>query len=664
MDSLDSLLYTLFTSFPRDTEWTKKFKSVIADIKGENVSAEAIDELLLRQDDPMKPFSLESLELIVHDKYLKGNIFGRIRKYYGISTEGIPVRLLLVEKKSGTGVVRTVLCEGHLTETKVFESDFKKAFEKAYQHSIAIETNGLFRISKYCSLNLLDEINGADNPSIVGESAYLSFLIPLLAHDRDRELPTLVAYSGSLPDAEGNVQKVSHIVKKCKAAYKRGIKYVFVHEENIQELDGEENIPQIIQYDSGTYMQVERQIFDYMDSKIIPYEDYIYRNSSPLSQLKEYRENALRTIIKLSEEILDRNVMADVFQKAKELNKRVTKRGIEDIEFQIEYHLLVCDYYNHKGIGRDDPESDDSYKFLEEIKHEYPEHYARAINKRAVGYHDVFCPEEAKKQLDAVLENKERDGLTNTTIGKIYGTMGQGYAYMGESVLAEKYLRKSYDTLDDKEKNIQRTLNYLVHLAADTKNFKLWQDILKKDPCLEKPCPTLNVDIYGLHINVKGVYVFGTFDEKKRMSDILENEHYWKSEDGTYRATVMQATGLLNSALYEETGDECYRVRAVRFFEKAYELFSVCDGLLNDNLQACAKGYLALLNEDEELAGYTIEYLRDAINKYDVKLRSAEFDSSKIWNEMREMCSSSYDDIPALERISYYTKLIRKFQWW
>ena len=666
---LSELLFSLLTTFPRNSEWTNIFNHVISDIKTDSTTSEDIEKLLGRTN-PMEPVCLETLESMVKNEYFAKPVFGSVRRYYGDCDDGgMPVRLLLVSKnaKKDYGLMLTAMLGDNCSDTDcIFTKTFKMTFEKAYRDATDIETKGLFRVTRYCSIELLWNNECLANACIDGESAYLSFLISILAHNKGYRLPTLVAFSGGLPTKSGRISKVGHIAEKCKVAYKRGIRYVFVHEHNIEELESVEDIPKVIKYNIGTPEEVQRQIFQNMDQEIVPYESYLSASHLAFTQLKKEREKALKRITALSKDILDRKSMDTVFEEAKALNRELTRRGIEDIEFEIEYHLLVCDYYNHKGYGQDAPESKSSYKFLEKNRDNYPEPYARAVNKRAVGYHDVFCPEEAEKQIKNVLEGADKTSLSSITIGKICGTRGQGFAFMKNHDLAEQHLKKSQAILGEgEEKDKKRTLNYLLHLAADTNDTKLWKEILDEDICMGTFCPSLNVSIYDLHVIIKAAYVFGNLEEKKQLSDILLREDYWCSEDETYQATVEQLAGLLNISLYNDTQDEQYKTQAISFLEKAGKTFSTCEGLLNACLYISVNGYLALLMESEEMAEEAIKQLRKIVtDKYNLKLRSVEFTSSDIWNTIKEICSSSYEDIPFLKRIECYTDIIRVFQWW
>lgn len=660
---LDNLLYLLFTTFPRDENWEKKFKVVFSDIKKKNITTKNIEEFLKSNSDPMEPICLEALEQLVHDNYENPNAFGMIRKYYGGSEDGLPVRLSFIQDKDDRGVMLTAIIEDNLSMEKPqhFDSSFERAFKVAHADAASIVTKGAFKPTRYCSQYLL--INQAQStklPGIKGTSAYLSYLIPLLAHNKGEKLPTRVLFTGACPDQNGNVQKVAGINEKCKAAYRRGMKYVFVHEDNFDELESREGIPEVIQYYNGTPEEVSDQIFEYMKEHIIPVEHpYIADKHFAFTQLMEDRDKAIDDILKLSKSILDRNMMDDVYDDAQKLYERTNRRGIDDTEFEIEYRLLVCDYFNHKG-NQDAPEYLEAMEIIDSKKNTHPEHYARAINKWSVGYHDVFCPEHAEKELETIL----KEHLKDETRGKIYGTRGQGFAYMKKYESAEFFLKKSHDVMGD-QADTKRKLNYLVHLACDSGNRGLWEEVQDEDPSLNCSHPTLDVSIYNLHPRIKGVYIFGDLEEKIHLSNILEKKCYWKSKDETYKATVKQLAGLLNGYLYAETGIEAYKEKAVHFFNAAVEIFSTESGLLNDNLHICAKGNLALLLDDEIKANEALTLLRDIVtNKYATKLRSHEFDCSRIWNGIKELCSSSYDEISSLERIKCYTDMLRVFQWW
>lgn len=76
------------------------------------------------------------------------------------------------------------------------------------------------------------------------------------------------------------------------------------------------------------------------------------------------------------------------------------------------------------------------------------------------------------KMVESLMLNNERQDVLSLK-GKIYSSIAQNYAYLGDKINSLKYFNKALDSLTGKSKSI--TISYLLHLAIDHGDIDLYE---------------------------------------------------------------------------------------------------------------------------------------------------------------------------------------------
>lgn len=114
---------------------------------------------------------------------------------------------------------------------------------------------------------------------------------------------------------------------------------------------------------------------------------------------------------------------------------------------------------------------------------------AELRNRRAVSLTDHFRLDEARDTLMSLIDAQEtladfiarfhpqrEDSAPNPTLGALFGTLGQVEAFSKEYSAAESFFREALQYFDH-PRDIERQWVYLGHVACDTGNRDLWQEV-------------------------------------------------------------------------------------------------------------------------------------------------------------------------------------------
>ena len=242
------------------------------------------------------------------------------------------------------------------------------------------------------------------------------------------------------------------------------------------------------------------------------------------------------------------------------------------------YHDVALRYSNHtSNVARSIIHRDKGQKIFDTFQRKDIQDirgHHEFINRASVEDANEFAFERANTRLESVKEKEEEltsilKAPRNKTLGKIYGSLAQNYAFLSDHNHAKEYFMKAADHLG--LKNRMQT-SFRAHLAIDMRDKKAYQSemcsLFKEESfpgyasLAEKCLESLTEYYFDLHLVLKGLIVWPGEEETTAIAkDVADRIHPERSK---LKNHSWELIFIVMARLLIQTGDS---KRACDFWE-------------------------------------------------------------------------------------------------
>ena len=604
------------------------------------------------------------------------NAKNRADRWLSVNSVDMLCRVLLVNETNDRGTCITFSIKDRLHAfSDNYGRDFLTSYKNAWDMSVqSIEITSSIRSSLYNDFEIIGfpTNSNANFLHFNGSSAFLSFYIPLVLMSKSLSLSPFVAFAGAYSEVTGMIEPVNEIELKLQAACEYGIKVLFIHEYNYNELSNSNDFAiELIPYRSGTAGSVSCEILEHLSSLETRYPGKMYSKHIFLAMQKELI-SIDRTLIDCRRDVHSRDPgrVESTYQKILESKEKLEACNQETSERYINILILLLTYYNNTA-------NYDKAHTVVELLLEYnsstisPEQVLRIQNLHAISYQDTFRINKSNailvKAINNCTEFKEKT-QDNSILCKIEEkeiqmkrTLAQNLAYLGKSKQALQEF-KTIGKLESESSDV-RFYNYLLHAICDLNNKQEWELIKENRPLFKHN--TITEDhgsIFDIHSHMKGFLVFESTSDCIVMlnslpldSSLLFRKLKTHAEDA-YVGLVLRCIGLMHERIYHSSNDSSDYSMALSFYDLASKAFSANKSIFCSIQYSLSLAYSATLSKNTKIAFEAIDLLKIILSE------TSYTNESSIWLNLKEIVLIQENDV--LNSCDQFKLLLKRFQWW
>ncbi len=317
----------------------------------------------------------------------------------------------------------------------------------------------------------------------------------------------------------------------------------------------------------------------------------LQKSKKELSQLNQPEE--CDKLLQVADSLLNQKY----FSKISEINELYTiardnilALSNPPLALKMRAHDVGLRYCNHTGnVKQGCFHRDEGCKIFDQLQArslEESRNHHNFINRASVVDTNEFAFERAIARLRPIMQAEEDitsvfgPKVQNETVGKIYGSVAQNYAFLQKRKEADEYFQKAAFHLDQPGKPSLQQASYRAHLALDKEE---WGNYTKEMCCLlglesfpgfQKAAPRCLDNLpdspydFYIHLILKGMFVFSENEKKGGLAELIF-EDIWSrgwfreiSEQHPWELVLIALGKILFSVDEHRKAEQCWRAAA------------------------------------------------------------------------------------------------------